>query len=175
MSQGPITIGGIPLPSDSPVFLSVLAVHVLAGLGSVSTGIIAMLSPKGPGRHPQFGTLYFRCLTVVFASMAILSAMRWVEDYHLFILGALSFTAAFLARRAVRSRSSRWVRLHISGMGLSYVLLLTAFYVDNGKNLPLWRDLPSVSYWLLPAAVGIPLILRALSRHPLALAERRRA
>ncbi len=135
MSQGPITIGGIPLPSDSPVFLSVLAVHVLAGLGSVTTGIIAMLSPKGPGRHPQFGTLYFRCLTVVFASMAILSAMRWVEDYHLFILGALSYTAAFLARRAVRSRS----------------------------------------YWLLPPAVGIPLILRALSRHPLALAERRRA
>ena len=27
-------------------------------------------------------------------------------------------------------------------MGASYILLLTAFYVDNGKNLPLWRELP---------------------------------
>ncbi len=174
MSQTPISVGGFPLPSDAPAFLAVLAVHVLAGLGSVTTGLIAMLSPKGPGRHPRFGTLYYRFLTVVFISTAILSALRWVEDYHLFILGALSFSAAFLARRAVRGRSCGWVRLHITGMGLSYVLLLTAFYVDNGKNLPLWRDLPSLSYWLVPAAVGVPLILRALWRHPLALAERER-
>ena len=53
-------------------------------------------------------------------------------------------------------------------MGLSYVLLLIAFYVDNGKNLPLWKDLPSVVYWLLPSAIGIPLIIWALLRHPLA-------
>jgi hypothetical protein len=173
MNQGSITIGGIPIPSDAPVFLAVLAVHVAAGLGSVITGLIAMLSPKGPGRHPKFGTLYYRCLTVVFASMAVLSAMRWTDDYHLFILGTLSFAAAVLARRAVRGRTRGWVRLHVSGMGLSYILLLTAFYVDNGRNLPLWRNLPTLAYWLLPAAVGIPVILRTLWRHPLAVAERR--
>jgi hypothetical protein len=53
------------------------------------------------------------------------------------------------------------------GMGTSYVLLLIAFYVDNGKNLPLWRELPPIAYWLLPAALGIPLIVRALLWHPL--------
>jgi hypothetical protein len=172
MSPAPITVAGIPIPSDSPAFLAVLAVHILAGVGSVTTGLIAMLSPKGPGRHSRFGTLYYRCLAVVFASMAILSAMRWLDDYHLFILGTLSFGAASVARRAVRRQTGRWVRLHVTGMGLSYVLLLTAFYVDNGKNLPVWRDLPTLSYWLLPAAVGIPIILRALWRHPLARAER---
>ncbi len=56
------------------------------------------------------------------------------------------------------------MRLHITGMGLSYILLLTAFYVDNGKSLPLWKDLPPITYWLLPAAVGLPLIIHALSR-----------
>lgn len=54
------------------------------------------------------------------------------------------------------------------GMGISYVVLLTAFYVDNGKNLPLWRDLPSIVFWLLPAAIGVPFVVRALWRHPLA-------
>jgi hypothetical protein len=49
-------------------------------------------------------------------------------------------------------------------MGLSYVLMLTAFYVDNGKNLPVWRDLPYLAYWVLPGAVGIPLIVNALTR-----------
>ena len=53
-------------------------------------------------------------------------------------------------------------------MGLSYVLMLIAFYVDNGKQLPLWKDLPDFTYWLVPLAVGLPLIARALLRHPLA-------
>jgi len=47
-------------------------------------------------------------------------------------------------------------------MGFSYILMLTAFYVDNGKNLPLWKELPQIAFWLLPAALGIPLVLRTL-------------
>jgi hypothetical protein len=167
VTQNPIIVAGIPIPSDSPVFLGVLGVHVLAGLAAVSTGLIAMLSPKGRGRHSRVGIRYYWCLAVVFVSMALLSGMRWAEDYHLFVLGALSFTAATIGRTALRRRWSGWVRLHISGMGLSYVLLLTAFYVDNGPNLPLWRELPTLAYWLVPGAVGLPLILRALLWHPL--------
>jgi hypothetical protein len=34
-------------------------------------------------------------------------------------------------------------------MGLSYILLLTVFYVDNGKSLPLWKELSPITYWLL--------------------------
>ncbi len=88
-----------------------------------------------------------------------LTAVRWAEDYHLFILGALAFASAYLGRRARRKRWSNWARLHITGMGMSYILLLTAFYVDNGKSLPLWRELPPLAYWLVPAAVGISLAL----------------
>jgi hypothetical protein len=51
-------------------------------------------------------------------------------------------------------------------MGGSYILLLTAFYVDNGKNLPIWRELPQISFGLLPGLIGIPLILYTLRRHP---------
>jgi hypothetical protein len=50
-------------------------------------------------------------------------------------------------------------------MGLSYVLMLTAFYVDNGKHLPLWKELPPIAFWLVPAGFGIPLILYALLKH----------
>jgi len=160
--------GSIEVPTDSPVFLVVLSVHILVGIACVVTGIVAMLSRKRSGRHPQFGTAYYRCLAVVFASAAVLSAMRWVEDEQLFILGALSFASATLGRTALRRRWRGWVRLHISGMGLSYILLLTAFYVDNGPNLPLWKELPPIAYWLLPSAVGLPLIIHALLRHPLA-------
>jgi hypothetical protein len=52
-------------------------------------------------------------------------------------------------------------------MGASYVVLLTAFYVDNGKNLPLWRELPPIAFWILPSAVGAPIMAFALLRHRL--------
>jgi len=40
--------------------------------------------------------------------------------------------------------------------------MLTAFYVDNGPHLPLWRHLPTWAFWALPSVVGVPLIMRAL-------------
>jgi hypothetical protein len=165
MTDNTINVGGIEIPSNSPIFLTIVGVHVLVALVCVVTGPVAMLSGKRPGRHPIFGTLYYWFLSAVFASATVLSAMRWAEDYHLFILGALSFAAASLGRTARRGRWQNWVVLHISGMGLSYVLLVTAFYVDNGKNLPLWKELPPITYWLLPGAVGVPLIVRALARY----------
>ena len=53
----------------------------------------------------------------------------------MFILGLLSLAAACLGREARRQRWVNWVRLRVTGMGTSYILLLTAFYVDNGKKL----------------------------------------
>jgi hypothetical protein len=103
----------------------------------------------------------------VFVSTTGLSVVRWAEDYHLFILGLLALASASLGRTARRRRWVGWLRLHISGMGLSYILLLTAFYVDNGKSLPIWKGLPPIWYWLLPAVVGLPFIIHALLRHPL--------
>lgn len=167
MGDGITDIAGIDIPSTNPVFLTIVGVHVLLGLACVVTGAVAMLSQKRAGQHPRNGTIYFWCLSGVFLTTAGLAAVRWALDYHLFILGALSFAAACLGREARRRRWRHWVRQHITGMGISYMLLLIAFYVDNGKSLPLWKELPPVTYWLLPAAIAIPLIVRALLWHPL--------
>ncbi len=164
MAGVPVKIGGFDLPSDSPLFLSVLSIHVILGLACVILGIVAMLSMKRSGQHPGFGAAYYWCLALLFATATVLAAMRWSEDYHLFILGALSFGAASVGRMARRHLWHRWVDFHVTGLGLSYILMLTAFYVDNGKNLPVWRELPYLAYWLLPGAVGIPLIVNALAR-----------
>jgi hypothetical protein len=160
-------IGGIEVPSVSPLFLGVVGLHVVVGLIAVGAGAVAMLSTKQPGRHPRLGTTYFWFLAVVFGSAAALSAVRWAEDYRLFILGTLSFGSALMGRTARRHRWQGWVGWHISSMGLSYILLVTAFYVDNGHSLPIWKDLPPIAYWLLPSAVGIPLVGYMLLRHRL--------
>lgn len=84
-----------------------------------------MLSPKALGRHPAFGAIYYWCLAAVFVSATALAIMRWQEDYHLFLLGALAFAVASTGRAARRSLWHGWTTWHITGMGLSYIVLLT--------------------------------------------------
>ncbi|TCU68270.1 hypothetical protein EDE08_109331 [Bradyrhizobium sp. R2.2-H] len=167
--NGSTIIAGIEVPSVDPLFLAIVfAVHIPLGLLCVISGAVAMLLPKGRGRHSDAGTIYFWGQLALFSSATILAIMRWAENYHLFALGLLSFAAAWFGRAMLQRHWPDSVRLHVAGMGSSYVLMLVAFYVDNGKQLPVWRELPHFMYWLLPLAIGLPIILHAMFRHPLA-------
>ena len=167
LTEGGVTVLGIPIPSSSPVFLSIVGVHVAAGIVCVVSGLVAMLARKAAGRHPRAGSVYFWSLLVVFVSMAALSTIRWPHDNALLALGIVSFTAAVVGRAARRRGEVRLLRVHVVGMSVSYIVLLTAFYVDNGPHLPLWRELPEWAFWVLPGVVGAPLLIRVLRKHPL--------
>jgi hypothetical protein len=92
----PTVIGGVPLPSDTPLFLTFVALHVAAGLTCVLAGVVAMLSRKQLGRRPLAGSVHYWALACAFVTMTLLSISRWAEDYQLF------------ARRAViRRRDDR--------------------------------------------------------------------
>lgn len=147
------------------VFYGVLPFHILGGLTCVITGAVAMLSKKRPGRHPRFGEIYFWALGFVFASATVLALLRWAQDYYLFFIGAVAFGCALVGHLARKVRWDGWLYSHITGMGMSYVALLTAFYVDNGPNLPVWQLLPHIVYWVLPSVLGVPLMAWALLRH----------
>jgi hypothetical protein len=149
----------------TPLFLVLLAVHVAAGLTCVVSGAGAAISKKSPGRHPTFGRAYYWALLVVFLSSSVMSVLRWSRDYDLFILGAIAFSAGSTGYSARKIRWRSWPTYHATGMGSSYVVLLTAFYVDNGPHLPLWDHLPTIAFWILPSLVGLPLIALALRRH----------
>jgi hypothetical protein len=154
---------GTEVGSTAPVFLAFLAIHVIAGLTAVLAGAIAALTRKGSARHIRAGRWFYRAITVVFATATILAAMRWRQDYHLFIIGAVAFTAATIGYQH-RRRHRPGDTGHITGMGTGYVAMLTAFYVDNGPHLPLWDRLPALAFWLLPSAIGAPIITRAVIR-----------
>ena len=81
----------------------------------------------------------------------------------LLIIVAVAFAAAtigYLHRKRHRPGDTG----HIAGMGVGYVAMLTAFYVDNGPHLALWDRLPAVAFWLLPPVIGAPIIARAVIR-----------
>ena len=145
---------------------------VAAGLTCTVAGIVAMFAAKRSGRHPSAGTVYYWSLVIVFLSMVALSILRWPANNHLFALGVLSFGAGVVGRMARRQLWTGWLRVHVTGMALSWILLLTAFYVGNGPHLPIWRSLPPLAHWLLPSIVGLPILLWVLTRDPLILRSR---
>ena len=168
MTEDITNIAGIEIPSTDPTFLAVVGVHVLLGLACMVTGAVAMLSQKHPGRHPRYGTIYFWCLAGVF-----LTRPTWLRR-----VGQRTTTCLFLARCRLQRRiwaakpggSIGVIGPDCISLGWEHLTFcsLIAFYVDNGKQLPIWKDLPNFTYWLLPLAVGAPLIVRALIWHPLA-------
>lgn len=153
-----------------------IAVHVGCGGVAVACGAGAMLARKGSRRHRRFGRVYLAALAGLGLTAPVLAAVDWAHRWQLAALGGLAVVAAAAGLAAVRLRRPARLAAHITGMGSAYILMLTAFYVDNGPRLPLWNQLPPIAFWLLPAAVGTPALLGALlRRRRAALLRRRRA
>ncbi len=170
-----VNIFGLEIPDAGPVFFTALAFHVLAGATCVVSATLAATARKRRGRHPTAGRVYLWGIGVVFVTATVMAVIRWREDWHLFLIATLAFALAMFGWRAKVRQAPGWFRWHAGGMGGSFITLLTGFYVDNGPQLPLWKLLPHWLYWILPAAVGIPLVWWALRRYQAGISTRPRA
>ncbi|MGO4276766.1 hypothetical protein AB4Z22_44235, partial [Paenibacillus sp. TAF58] len=96
---------GLDVASLSIVFLVLLGIHVASALLAIVSGLVAMFSRKGPGRHPVAGRWYFGGIVVVFATACAMAAFRWPTDAPLVIAGGVAVVAAtfgFVYRRLHR-------------------------------------------------------------------------
>lgn len=161
-------LDGLPLSFFLP-----LVIHALAGATTGITGILVFRAPKRPGRHSQWGVRYLWAYTLVFLTATILSVQRWSADAYLFVLATIGYGLALAAYAARRFRQallikrvvgSWWVVAHLVGMIGSYIVLWTAFYVDNAHLIPLLNQLPTLVFWVLPSLVGLPFLVISLRR-----------
>jgi hypothetical protein len=161
-------IEGFPLSFFLP-----LVVHILAGLTTGVTGVVAFRAPKRRGRHHRWGRYYLWAYSVVFFTATILSVQRWAADAYLVFLALAGYgfaLAGYAAQRFRREPSlARWLGkqllvAHIVGVIGSYIVLWTAFYVDNAHLIPGLSQLPPLTFWVLPTLIGIPFIIVSISR-----------
>lgn len=152
--------------APATVLPAVTVVHVGCGIAAVACGAGAMLSRKGSRRHRRFGHVHLLTLAGLGATAPVLAAVDWTHLWHLAVLGVVALGSAAVGFTAVRLVHPARIGAHITGMGCAYIVMLTAFYVDNGPRLPLWDQLPTPALWILPTAVGAPVLIRALRRHP---------
>lgn len=163
-----MAVFGIPLSFFLP-----LIIHAWAGLATGITGIGAFRAPKRRGRHHWWGKSYLWSYTLVFLTATILSIQRWEADAYLFFLALVGYSCALTGYGARRFRQQSWVRCilgqgwivgHIVGVIGSYMILWTAFYVDNAHLIPGLNRFPTLTFWVLPILIGLPFLVVSLSR-----------
>jgi hypothetical protein len=161
-------IDGFPLSFFLP-----LVVHALAALTTGVTGVITFSRPKRSGRHPKWGVRYLWAYTVVFLTAIMLSVQHMPADAYLLVLATLGYGLALSGYAARRFRQEpiirrivgkQWVVAHIVGVIGSYVVLWTAFYVDNSHLIPGLKELPPLTFWVLPSLIALPFLVVSLSR-----------
>ena len=161
-------IDGLPLSFFLP-----LVVHALAGLTTGVMGVLAFRAPKRRGRHHEWGKSYLWAYTVVFLTATMLSIQRMPSDAYLLVLATIGYGLALCGYAARRFRQEplvrrivgkQWVVAHIIGVIGSYVVLWTAFYVDNAHLIPGLKELPTLTFWVLPSIIALPFLVVSLSR-----------
>lgn len=161
-------IDGLPLSFFLP-----LVVHAASGLTAGVTGVLAFRAPKRRGRHHRWGKCYLWAYTVVFLTATLLSVQRWPADAYLFALATIGYglsLGGYGVRRfrrkpfLVRVLGKQWIVVHIVGVIGSYVVLWTAFYVDNAHLIPGLKQLPTLTFWVLPALIALPFTMLSLFR-----------
>src|SRR5215469_4337235 len=150
-----------------------LVLHALAGLTPGVAGVLAFRAPRRRGRHHQWGKSYLWAYTVVFLTATILSLQRLPADAYLLVLATLGYGLALSGYAARRFRlepivrrmlGKQWVVFHIIGVIGSYTVLWTAFYVDNAHLIPGLKELPTLTFWVLPTLIALPFLVVSLSR-----------
>ena len=102
-ASDPITVvAGIVIPSETTRYFCRSSACTCSSRWHASFGRIGRdAEQQTSGLHPRFGLIYYWCLAAVFVSATVLSATRWVHDYHLFSWGRFHsrplHTAALLA------------------------------------------------------------------------------
>jgi hypothetical protein len=130
------------------VFL--LTVHIGAGSLALLTAPLAMLAPKRPGWHPRLGRAYqvlvgLLCLSA--GGLVVLNPGLW----GFAVIATLTWAAALGGWWMRRRQPRGWLQWHVSLMCGSYISLVTALLVVN-------LGTRSLIAWILPTAVGTPLI-----------------
>ncbi len=133
-----------------------LVVHIAAGLAGLALGPLALVAADRRGHRSGASSAYHWAMLAVCLSAAGLALVRWDELWWFVPLAALSYALALRGHRAARRRRPGWRHDQITGVGGSYIALVTALLVVSADG--------AIVTWLLPTLIGVPIIHVARAR-----------
>lgn len=135
-----------------------LVIHIAVGGMGLALGPLAIWGgTKCPGRS-AVGLAYFWAVVGTSLTAFALVALNWSALWWLSLLAGLSVALALAGLVASEWRGRGWTRAYAHGQGGTYIALVTATLVVS-------VDGPAqVLAWVLPPALGLPLIERWVVR-----------
>jgi uncharacterized membrane protein len=79
--------------------IGIVIIHVLAGVVSLLTGIVAMMARKGGKPHRRWGRIYIWAMGTIFVTALLILVFR--PNIFLFVISILSFYGALTGDRAL--------------------------------------------------------------------------
>ena len=90
---------------------------------------------------------------------------EWQAGVILLVFGSLYTSGVWREYKKFKDPPSSkmyWYYSHIGQMGGAYIATITAFLVNNAHWV---SSVPAIVFWLLPAAIGIPLVFRTIAKY----------
>jgi hypothetical protein len=137
-----------------PVFL---VLHIASGAAALVLGPLALFAAarRRADRDRALAGYHWAVLATC-ATAVVVSVLAWSRLWWLVPVAAVSYLLVLAGYLAVRRGWPAWVRAH--GLGGSYIALVTALLVVSLRGV---STIAEILAWILPAAVGTPLIVRA--------------
>ena len=134
-----------------------LTIHVASGAVALLLGLLLLLAHRR--RQETWERLlpaYYWTVLVVCLTAAVVSVLAWSRLWWLVPVAAVSYALVLVGYLAARRGWPVWIRAH--GLGGSYIALVTALLVVSLRGS---TTAAQVLSWILPAAIGTPLIVRS--------------
>lgn len=137
-----------------------LVLHVASGAVALALGPLAILVARQQRRGAAgLRDAYHWTVLVVCATATVVSVLAWARLWWLVPVAALSYSLALAGHLGSRHHWPLWIRAH--AWGGSYIALVTALLVVSVRGV---SPALEVVAWILPAAIGVPAIVRAHTR-----------
>jgi len=80
-----------------------LIIHVIAGIGSLISGALAIILKRNTPKHKPVGKIYFWCMTIVFVTATFISVVKHLQ--FLFLISIFTYYSTLIAYRALKLKN----------------------------------------------------------------------
>ncbi len=124
------------------VFTVTIVIHVLAGIGALIFGALAIILKKNTPKHKPVGRFYFYCMTTIFVTGVFLSVCKGL--LFLFFIAIFTYYSTIIAYRALRLKNLHngqkpalidWIVEVIAGATFIGLIIFAVYYYIQHKDV----------------------------------------
>lgn len=123
-------------------FTIAIIIHVLAGIGALIFGALAIIFKKNTPKHKPVGRIYFYCMTTIFITGVYLSVFKGL--LFLFFIAIFTYYSTIIAYRTLRLKNLHngqkplkidWIIEIIAGVTFIGLIVFAIYYYVQNKDI----------------------------------------